>query len=187
MGILIVSGIEGIRSRTDVVAKQLRMDVDVTEGRRAALGALRHKEFDIVVVDESIAECDPAAADAIWERSGFAIPLQINFALSGTTRIIREIRAALHRREREQAVAARTARESIEVELRNTVSGLLLHSELALAQDGVPHAAVEKLRLVANLAGTLRELLSASSSVIRQPESAALNPRSQSPASVHEA
>lgn len=161
MTILIVSGIEGIRNCADLVGEQLGTSVDVAEGRRAALAALRLKEFGVVIVDESLAECDPAAADAIWERSGLAIPLQINFALSGTTRILREIRAALHRREREQAVAQRAATEAVEVEVRNTVSGLLLHSQLALAQNGVPQAVAEKLRLVASLAGTLRKLLSA--------------------------
>jgi hypothetical protein len=161
MSILIVSGVEGIRNCADVVAKQLGTSVEIAEGRRAALAALRLKEFAAVVVDESLAECDPAAADAIWERSGLAIPLQINFALSGAARIIREIRSALHRREREQAVAQKAATAAIEVEVRNTVSGLLLHSELALAQDGVPNVVAEKLRLVADLAGTLRQLLSA--------------------------
>ncbi len=160
MSILIVSGIEGIRNCADVVAKQLGMNVEVAEGRRAAIGTLRHKEFVAVVVDESLAECDPAAADAIWERSGLAIPLQINFALSGTARVIREVRAALQRREREQTVAQRAATAAIEMEVRNTVAGLLLHSELALSQDGVPNAVQEKLRLVAELAGTLRQRLS---------------------------
>jgi hypothetical protein len=161
MNLLIVSGIEGIRNCSDVVAKQLGIDVEVAEGRRAALNALRHKEYIAVVVDESLAACDPTAADAIWERSGLAIPLQINFALSGASRVVREIRAALHRREREQAMAQRAATAALEVEVRNTVAGLLLHSELALSQDGVPNAVAEKLRLVADLAGTLRQFLSA--------------------------
>lgn len=161
MNILIVSGIEGIRNCADVVAKQLGMTVDVAETRRAALSTLRHKEFAAVVVDVSVAECDPAAADAIWERSGLAIPLEINFALSGSARIIREVRAALHRREREQAAAQKAATAAIDVEVRNTVAGLLLHSELALSQQGVPNAVQEKLRVVADLAGALRELLSA--------------------------
>ncbi|HEY2470263.1 MAG TPA: hypothetical protein VGI45_20880 [Terracidiphilus sp.] len=169
MSILIVSGIEGIRNCADVLAKQLSTEVDVAEGRRNALDALRRKEFAAVVVDESLAECDPDAAAAIWERSGLAIPLQINFAVSGSARIIRDIRAALRRRQREQAVAEKAATVAIECELRNTVTGLLLQSELALAQDGVPNNVAEKLRLVANLAGTLRELLAAPS---RAPASA---------------
>jgi hypothetical protein len=161
MSFLIISGIEGVRNCAEVFSKQLGMKVEVAEGRRAALAALRHREFVAVVVDESLAECDPAAADAIWERSGLAIPLQINFAVSGAARIIRESRAALHRREREQAMAVEAATASIEKELKNTVSGLLLQSQLALSQGGVPAVVAEKLRMVADLAGTLRQQLSA--------------------------
>src|SRR3974390_1419934 len=147
MSILIVSGVEGVRNCAEVVSKQLAMKVEVAEGRRSALALLRLKEFAAVVVDESLAECDPAAADAIWERSGMAIPLQINFALAGAARIIREIRAALHRREREQALARGAAKAAIEFELRDTLTGLLLQSELALSQNGLPNVVVEKLHL----------------------------------------
>lgn len=160
MDILMVTGIEGAQNCAPAVSKQLGMKIEVAEGRRAALAALRHKEFAAVIVDETIAECDPAAADAIWERSGLAIPLQINFALSGGSRIIREIRAALHRREREQVAARQAATAAIEVELRSTLAGLLLQSELALSQEGVPTVVAERLRLVADLAGTLRQQLS---------------------------
>src|ERR1035441_11067004 len=98
MSILMVSGIEGARNCAAVVGSQLGMDVEVAEGRKSALGLLRRREFDAVVVDETMAECDPAAAEAIWEHAGLAIPLQIHFALSGAARLVREIRAALHRR-----------------------------------------------------------------------------------------
>src|ERR1039458_2242106 len=96
MSILIVTGIEGARNCAAVVGAQLGMEVEVAEGRKAALAALRRHEFTAVVVDETMAECDPAAAEAIWDRAGLAIPLQINFALSGAARLTREIRAALH-------------------------------------------------------------------------------------------
>ena len=161
MSVLIISGIEGVRNCAETVAKLLALKVEIAEGRRTALDALRKRAFSAVVVDETLAECDPAAADAIWEHSGQAIPLQINFALSGTTRIVREIRAALSRREREQAVAQLAAREGLGTELRKTVTGLLLQSQLALSQNGIPAAAAEKLRMVADLAGTLRLQLSA--------------------------
>jgi hypothetical protein len=160
MSILVISGIEGIRNSAELFSKQLKVTIDVADGRRAPLAALRYKDFTVVVVDESFAECDPAAADAIWAHSGLAIPLQINFAVSGVARIIREIRAALRRREREQAVAMRAASASLEMELKNTVSGLLLQSELALSQGGIPAVVAEKLRLVVDLAGTLRQQLS---------------------------
>ena len=157
MSILIVTGIEGARNCAAVVQAQLGMEVEVAEGRKAALSALRRREFLAVAVDETMAECDPAAAEAIWERAGLAIPLQINFALSGAARLIREIRSALHRREREQALARPAA--AIETELKSTVAGLLLHSQLALSGADIPSPVAERLRMVADLAGNLRQQL----------------------------
>lgn len=161
MSILIVTGIEGARNCAAAVQAQLGMEVEVADGRKAALTALRRREFLAVAVDETMAECDPAAAEAIWERAGLAIPLQINFALSGAARLIREIRAALHRREREQMLARRAAAAAIETELKSTVAGLLLHSQLALTGREVPAAVADRLRVVADLAGSLRQQLSA--------------------------
>ena len=161
MSILIVTGVEGARNCAALVSAQLGMEVEVAEGRKAALAALRRQEFSAVVVDETTAECDPAAAEAIWAHSGLAIPLQINFALSGAARLIREIRAALHRREREQALARRAAAAAIETELKSTVAGLLLHSQLALNGSEVSSPIADRLRIVADLAGSLRQQLSA--------------------------
>ncbi len=162
MNILMVTGIEGALNCAEVVGKQLGMEIKVADGRKAALATLRQEEFAVVVLDDSIAECDPAAAEAIWERAGLAIPLQVNFALSGAARLVREIRAAQHRREREQLLARRAAAAAVEAELRTTVAGLLLHSQLALSSSEISGPAAEKLRVVANLVGDLRRQLSAS-------------------------
>jgi hypothetical protein len=161
MSILMVTGIDGARNSATVVGAQLGMEVEVAEGRKAALVALRRREFAAIVLDESLAECDPAAAESIWNNAGLAIPLQINFALAGAARLIREIRTALHRREREQALAHRAATAAIEMELKSTVAGLLLHSQLALNGSDAGSPVAAKLRLVADLAGNLRRQLSA--------------------------
>jgi hypothetical protein len=159
MSILMVTGIEGARNCGAAVSKQLGMEVEVAENRRAALAVLKRRQFQAVVVDETIAECDPAGAVAIWAQAGLAIPLQINFALSGAMRVMREIKSALHRREREQALAGRAAAVAIETELKSTVAGLLLHSELALKGSGVPPAVADRMRVIAELAVTLRQQL----------------------------
>ncbi|MGA2216772.1 MAG: hypothetical protein ABSG51_01710 [Terracidiphilus sp.] len=163
MSILIVTGVEGARNCAEVVGAQLGMKVEVAEGRKAALPALRRSEFAVVVVDETMAECDPSAADVIWANAGLAIPLQINFALSGAARLIREIRAALHRRDREQMLARRAAAAAIVSELKTTVAGLLLQSQLAVSSSEVPPSLADKLRVMAELAGSLRQQLSATS------------------------
>jgi hypothetical protein len=79
----------------------------------------------------------------------------------GAARLVREIRAGLHRREREQQLARRAAAAAIEAELKSTVAGLLLHSQLALTGGEVPAPLADKLRVVADLAGNLRQKLSA--------------------------
>lgn len=163
MSILMVTGIEGARNCAAVVSEQLGMEVEVAEGRKAALAALRRNEFAVVLVDETMAVCDPAAAENIWAHSGLAIPLQINFALSGAGRLIREIRAALRRREREQMLARKAAAAVIETELKSTVAGLLLNSQLALNGGEVPASIADRLRVVVDLAGNLRQQLSAPS------------------------
>jgi CheY-like chemotaxis protein len=161
MSILMVTGVEGARNCAAAVSGQLGMEVEVASGRKDALAALRRHEFQAVVVDETLAECDPAAADKICEHAGLAIPLQINFAVSGAARLIREIRAALHRRQREQALARRAASAAIEAELKSTVAGLLLHSQLALNGSEISPPVADRLRVVAELAGSLRQQLSA--------------------------
>jgi hypothetical protein len=169
MNILMVTGIEGANNCAALVKAQLGVEVDVAEGRRSALVMLRRREFAAVVVDDRLAEYDPAAAEAIWERAGVAIPLQINFALSGAARLIREIRAALNRREREQAVARRAATAELEFAMKETLAGLWLHSQLALSERGVPIPVADKLRLVADLAGTLRQQLNELPGARREP------------------
>jgi signal transduction histidine kinase len=160
MSILLVTGIDGARNCAEVVGKRLDTEVEVAEGRKTALAALRLREFAAVVVDETVTACDPAAAESIWERSGLAIPMQINFALSGAERLIREIRAALQRREREQLIARRAAAAAVESELKTTLAGLLLHSQLALSSSEAGTPVAERLRMVTDLAGDLRKQLS---------------------------
>ena len=169
MSVLLVTGIEGALNCAEHVKVQLGMEVDLAEGKKSALAALRQKEFAAVVVDEALAECDPAAADAIWERAGLAIPLQINCALFGAARLIREIRAALRRREREQALARRAAADDMGFAVKDTVNGLWLHSQLVLSHCDLPSPIAEKLRVVADLASLLRHQLAEQSTSRRSP------------------
>ena len=161
MSILLVTGIEGATNCAAVLSAELGVKVNIACGRKEALMALRTCEYQAVVVDESLAACDPAAAEAIWQRAGLAIPLQINFALSGAARLIREVRSALHRRDRELMLARRAAASALETEFKSTLAGLLLHSELALNGGDVPSAVADRLRIVLALAGSLRQQLSA--------------------------
>jgi len=157
--ILLVTAIAGAEICAAVIARQFNVAVDTAACRRDALASLRRKSYSIVVLDSSLLEAAGGDSDAIFRNSGLALPLEINFAIAGCNRLVREIRSAFSRRRLEQTVAARAAASTLESDLRDTVAGLLLQSQLALAEPSVPPQLADKLRLMAELAGSLRQKL----------------------------
>lgn len=159
--ILLVTAVTGAENCAAAVSKQFGFVVETASARKDALAALRRRNYSIVVLDSSLLEASSDDADSLFKHSGLAIPLEINFAISGCGRLVREIRAALLRRQLEQAAATRAAATSFETNLRDTVAGLLLQSQLALAEPSVPPVLADKLKLMAELAGSLRQKLDA--------------------------
>ena len=158
-GILMVSAIPQAEACAETLARDLGLSVEVAATRKAALLALRRREYAIAIVDDAMTESDPAGADLLWKHLGLAVPLQINFAICGSARLARETRAALARRSQEHALALRAAACTLESELKSTVTGLLLQSQLALAEPAVTPKLADKLKMVAELASTLRRQL----------------------------
>ncbi len=157
--VLMISAMDGAEHCAQWIAGELGSKVEVAHDRREGLAALRRAEFGVIVVEERLAELDPAWADQVWQLAGLAVPVQVNFAISGCARLSREVKAALLRREGEQAVARRVAMTAIENDLKSAVTGLLLQSQLALREPAVPASLEPKLRNLVELAGILRERL----------------------------
>jgi hypothetical protein len=157
--VLIITSIANAEACAVSLARSLDLPVEISTSRKLGLAALRRHEYAAVIIDDSIAEADPAGAELLWKHSGLAVPLQINFALLGCVRLGREVKAALVRREQEQSLAMRAAASCIENELKTTVTGLLLQSELALREPSITPPLVLKLKLMVDLASTLRRQL----------------------------
>ena len=157
--VLIISTMEGVENCACAIAEQTGSRVEVSGTRRDALATLRQQEFGIVVVEENLVEGDPVWADQIWSLSGLAMPVQINFVLSGSARLMREVKSALNRRDGEHALARRAATAELENELKTSVTGLMLESELVLHEPSTPPALAPKLRRLVELATVLRERL----------------------------
>ncbi len=157
--VLLVTSIAGAENCASTIARQLGLSVEVAQNRRAALAALRRREYSVVVLDDGLAEADPAGTEVMWQQAGLAIPLQVNLGIWGCNRVLREVRTALQRRERELSLAMRAAAQLIEGEMNTTITGLLLQTQLALAEPSLPANVAAKLQQVVQLAGTLREQL----------------------------
>lgn len=159
--VLIISSMDGAENCGRMISEQVAAVVEVASDRKAGLAALRRAEFGVVVVEESLAEADPEWAELVWELAGLAMPLQVNFAISGCARLGREVKAALLRKDGELVVARKEAAADIENDLKSAVTGLLLESQLALSEPAVPASLEPKLRHLVELAGALRDRLEA--------------------------
>jgi hypothetical protein len=157
--VLIISPMADATRAAASLETALGCSVMVTATHRAGLLALRHHDYSVVVVDDCMAEGNPATAELLWQSFGMAVPVQINFAFSGGSRLAREVQAAIARREQQHVIALRAAASLLENDLKSTLTGLLLQSQLALAEPALTPKLTGKLELVAELAGSLRRRL----------------------------
>lgn len=134
-------------------------EVVVAEGLARATVLLRSGSYLAVVLDQYLIEAEPHEAETALEHIGTAIPVQVNLAISGMERLVREVRAGMKRRQREEVMARQEAIGKLRSELNGTVTGLLLSSELALQTPGLPPVAAEKVKSVYELVKKLRKQL----------------------------
>jgi hypothetical protein len=157
--ILIISPMAEAERFAAPLADALGHPVEVARTHKAGVAALRRRDYSVVVVDDAMAEANPDGAELLWRNAGMAVPMQINFAISGGSRLAREVQAAIGRREQHQVTALRAAASLLESELKSTLTGLLLQSQLALAEPKLTPKLTGKLELVAELASSLRQRL----------------------------
>jgi signal transduction histidine kinase len=156
---LLMTAAEGLESSVAELRSRLGLEVEIASSRRAALQALGQREFSALILDQALAEADPEGADLLWRQAGLAVPVQVNLALSSPARVIREVRAALVRREQEMALSMRAAAAAVDSEIKNAVTGLLLQSQLAREAADLPPEAQARLEIVIELARELRRKL----------------------------
>ncbi len=126
------------------------------ENLRQAVAQLREQSYSAVVIDQFLLENEPAESDQVLEHLGTALPIYLNFAVSGMERLVREVRSALHRRKREEAQARLCVEHQIRSEMCESLTAMLLSCELAMAVPNVPGPAAEKILAVDNLAREMR-------------------------------
>ncbi len=134
-------------------------EVVVAESLARATTFLRAGCYLAVVLDQYLLEAEPQEAEATLEHLGTAIPVQVNLAISGMERLVREVREAVQRRQRDEMRARHAALAKLQSELNGTVTALLLSVELALETPCLPAAAAEKLAAVHELVKKLRRQL----------------------------
>lgn len=129
-----------------------------------ALARLRTGHYSLVIFDHHLAEAEPNEFHTTFAHLGDAILLDINFALTGIDRLVREAASALKRREFNQASTHAAAARALQNECGGTFTALLLNCGLASEIPNLPPAAVEKLASIREAAEKLRSHLANSAS-----------------------
>ena len=141
----------------EALRAQLDIGLDIAPNRRLGLAMLRRSEYALVVLEETFADND--AVDALYQNAGAAPVLELNFAIHGVARVVRQVKSALTRRAHDLSRARSAAAVALQSELNASLSGLLLESQLAL-REATPEQA-PKLKHLVELAGDLRNRLRA--------------------------
>jgi len=124
-----------------------------------AVCQLQEQQFSAVVMDQLLLDSEPEEAEVVFKHLGQAVPVYLNFALVGMSRVTRELRSALNRRNREVLVARREAEQALRHELNEKVTALMLSCEMALQVPGLPEVAAAKMQSVDAIAKEMRDKL----------------------------
>lgn len=117
---------------------------------------LREQTYSAAVIDQFLLETEPEESDQMIEHLGTAFPVYVNFSITGMDRLLREVRAALHRRKREESAALRAVAAQMHSEMSESLTAVLLSCELAMSVPDMPSFAAEKIRTIDNLARAMR-------------------------------
>jgi hypothetical protein len=123
---------------------------------------LRREEYSAVLVDQWITEVEPGQSDYLFHHLGTAVPVFVNFSISGMERILRELRAAFNRHGRETVLARHTARLGLRNELKDDVTALLLSCGIALDDSALSGTAVTRLKVIEGVANQIKSKLALS-------------------------
>src|SRR5207248_1033880 len=136
--------------------------VQIASSLHDGVDCLRSVEYSAVVVDQWITEAEPEPTSVVFDHLGMAVPVFVNFGISGVERILRELRAALSRRGLETVLARHSARQALRDELKDDVTALLLSCGVALEESGLAENSRTRLSKIEELAKHIRSKLALS-------------------------
>jgi hypothetical protein len=155
--ILFITPSQCAQECADAIASATVEHVTVAESLALATSLLRAESYSAVVLDQFLLETAPDEADTAMLHAGTAVVVPVNLALCGRERLVREVRGALKRRQREEAAVRNAVLAQLQSEVNRAITGLMLSVDLAL--QAAPPEASDRLRTIRELVNTLCEQL----------------------------
>jgi hypothetical protein len=160
--ILIIWSSDKAKDCAHYIEHALQEPVQVVASLHEGCDRLRSGEYSAVVVDQWITEAEPEPTSLLFDHLGMAVPLFVNFGISGMERVVRELRAALARRGLETVLARHSARQAFRDELKEDVTALLLSCGVALEGSTVDENTGARLRKIEEIAQQIKHKLAIS-------------------------
>ena|SRR5579871_2786820 len=160
--ILIVTPSSSGPQCAELIGKALNQQANLVTTIRQAISSVRSAEHRVIVMDEDLFEANPAAAAGVGELADGALTIFLNFGITNSDRVIREVKAALRRRERDEATARHSANLQLQGELSNDLTGILVSAQTAMSTPDLPRPVQERLSNLYEIARKLQLRLQAS-------------------------
>ena len=154
--ILLIWASERAQDCARAIEETFQQRVHVAATLQEGCEHLQAEDYAAVLVDQWSTEVEPGQADYLFHHLGTAVPVFINFGISGVQRVLRELRAALNRQGRETMLARHNARLDLRNELKDDVTALLLGCGLALEDPSLNEAAILRLRQIQQTAEQIK-------------------------------
>jgi hypothetical protein len=159
--ILIIWNSGKARECARAIEHAMQEPVEVVTSLHEGCQCLQSREYSAVVIDQWITEAEPEPTSMVFDHLGMAVPIFVNFGISGVERILREVRAAMSRRGLETVLARQSARQSLSEELRDDLTALLLSCGLALEENNVGEPLRLRLQQIEDATKRMKKRLSA--------------------------
>lgn len=134
--ILLFASETSARRVAQTLAQELNAAVTAVSDQRRCQELLQQKTFTLIIMEEVIATENEATLKSLYDMAAGSFILEVNFGTANLPRVVRQVRAALKRREVEYTSARLAALTALQGQLSASVSGLLLESQLALRNAG---------------------------------------------------
>ena len=161
--ILLVWSSEKAQECATAVEQAFQTPVHVVPNIEAAREELNHIPFFAVLLDQHLWDGFPSQAELLLQHLGDAAPIIINFAISTTDRVLRDVKSGLDRWTRISHLARRNASAILLSELKDEITAIFLSCGMALRDSGLSPPATEHVRKIEGLAEQIRQKLAAES------------------------
>jgi len=149
--ILLITPLAKVQDCALAIEEATSEAVRVCSTPHLAIAELQAQTFTAVVFDQLLLDAEHDEGETVLKHLGSAVPVYLNFAVSGTARVIRELKSALQRRGRDVLAARRDAEQSLRHELRDAATAALLSCQMALQVPNLPPLAEDKMQVAVAL------------------------------------